>query len=99
MLSYRVNVRGLTYLWGGDISNPPGTDLPLFLHLRVDEVGEPIVLGTRTAAESAITLVARLKPGECYTPRLGTLTGVTAQTPAPADTYVDCAIVAPTEPT
>lgn len=97
MLTYRVKVCGLTYLWGGNISNPPPDALPLFLHLRVDEIGEPITLGTRSAANSEITLIGRLKPGECYTLRLGKLVGVTAETPDPVDTYVDCAIVTPTE--
>jgi hypothetical protein len=48
MPSYKVHVRGQVYLWGGSgISKELHSSL--YLHLRVDEAGEGIVIGVREA--------------------------------------------------
>lgn len=94
MINYRVKVRGLTFLWGGDLV--PTSDLSqVFLHFRVEETGETVLLSTRgSGKEDPLKLVGRLKPGQSFTVRLTGLAGVAVQTPDPVDTYVDCAVFA-----
>ena len=93
MITYRVKVRGLTYLWGGDMS--PATDLTsIYLHFRVEESGETVVISTREKKNDALKLVGTLKPGESFTMPLNNLSGVAAHLPEPADTYVECAVFA-----
>jgi hypothetical protein len=97
MSSYTVKVRTSiprTFLWGGDgITTRFGSSL--FLTLRVDEVGEPIVFGIYKAgmgnAAPEEIEVGTLKQSETFTIELKDLTGVYAQClDSNADTKVQC---------
>jgi hypothetical protein len=93
---YRVKVRRkeTTYLWGGDGINPKASrklDIPVLLNIRVDEIGEAIRIGYRTAADPFTEDdFGVLKPGETFTISLKDLTAVRAD--CEFDSYVDCYI-------
>jgi hypothetical protein len=78
--SYEVKVRGTTipmYLWGSaGITKDIVFDKPLVLHIHNDLFGEDISLGTQKAGiqESLGTL----KPGECVSIPLNSISGVFA---------------------
>lgn len=94
MFQYRVKVRGTTFLWGGDgISTRFNKDA--LLMMRVDELGEPVAISTRSeaGANAPASPWGTLKAGEALTINLYGLTGVAAQTANPVDSHVDCMIV------
>jgi len=89
--SYRVKVRPTTtYLWGNAaIGQSPSS--PLFLTLRVDEIGDPITFGTVDLQPPRTPMpVGTLNPGEVYTVPLTSLVAVYA-TPA-NHTWVTCVV-------
>ena len=91
MLTYRVKVRQITYVWGSE-RIADDVDLPLYLHLRVDENGEEAGIVIREEDGDTKEL-GILKPGECFTVRLKGFVGLYAR--CSQDTYIDCAILGP----
>ena len=87
---YSVDVRGTVYLWGSaGVAHDVNFPTPLLLHISNDLFGEPVTLGTETAA-GAKTAIGSLEPGEHLTLPIQGLSGVTA-TSAPHST-VACSI-------
>lgn len=94
-LDYRVKVRRTTYLWGGEgVKQTLKADINSCLYFRVDEVGESVRFGVRSADKGALVEYGVLRPGECFTVPLKGVLGVYAQLDDPQDTYVDCSIFA-----
>jgi hypothetical protein len=102
MLTYRVKVRnvttgdygGVTFIWGGAGVNEE-IKSSLYLHFRVDDVGEKITFGIlqKVGVSKQAIDKGTLSPGECFSIRLDAIFGVYARIPSPQDTYVDCAII------
>lgn len=93
MLTYRVKVRGTSFLWGGKgIKNTFVSDI--HLHFRLDETGETITFGIIKSSGGSLIPQGTLSPGETFTIKLSDLIGVYAQTESSIHTYVDCALVA-----
>jgi hypothetical protein len=85
-LSYRVRIRatgGAVYLWGsaGIAQAIAFPTAPLF-HVRNDELGEPVTIGTAIGANT--TLIGTLQPGECVSIPVQNITGIYAAWPAAA---------------
>jgi hypothetical protein len=77
-LSYEVRVRGTLYLWGSaGITQNTSYTSPLLLHIRNDEHGEVVTLGTQVAAGTQTTY-GTLQPGECYSIPIQQISGVFA---------------------
>jgi hypothetical protein len=94
MQAYRVKVRGQTFIWGGPlIEKKFEPSSPLYLHFRVDETGERVVLGKKEKKDSSIEQLGALNPGECFTIQLKDVVGIIASTVDPADSYVECSII------
>lgn len=93
-LSYRVKVRGRTFLYGGDdvqaLHKPPGT-LNMVLFFRVSDVGETIKFGVRRVGQP-LTDLGSLGAGECFVIHLDGVAGVYAVVAAPEDSDVDCTL-------
>jgi hypothetical protein len=76
--SYALRVRGTVYLWGSaGIKDDVKFPKPLLLHIRNDEFGEPVTLGTEAAGESQ-TVLGVLEPGQVLSIPMQSLTGVFA---------------------
>jgi hypothetical protein len=76
--SYELRVRATTYLWGSaKISTDLKFDKPLLLHVRNDQFGEDITLGTQ-AASGAQTTLGTLAPGQCVSIPMQDISGVFA---------------------
>lgn len=81
-------VRGLRYLWGSaGATVDPAFARPPLLHVTNDLAGQPVAIGTRTAA-GALAAIATLQPGECLSLELGGIAGITAD--CGAETLVHC---------
>jgi hypothetical protein len=78
-LVYRIRVRtSAVYLWGSAGITQNMAALPsLLLHIRNDEVGEPVILGTSTA-NGPQNPIGTLQPGEIYSVPLQNINGVYA---------------------
>ena len=79
--SYEVRVRGTPekamYLWGSaGITKDIAFDKPLVLHIHNDLFGEVISLGTQKAG--AQEPLGTLRPGECVSIPLSSISGVFA---------------------
>ena len=76
MSQYTIRVRGEKYLWGTSPCNY-NFDLPVILHIQVDQFGEPVSLQTETKDGAASRKpYCQLRPGECFTFDLNGLSGV-----------------------
>jgi hypothetical protein len=76
--SYELRVRATTYLWGSaGITEDIKFTKPLLLHIRNDEFGEEITIGTQVAAGTQTTL-GTLASGECVSIPIQDLSGVFA---------------------
>jgi hypothetical protein len=90
--SYQVRVRGTMYLWGSAGINAATIftfDKPLLLHIRNNVFGQQITLAT-VSPGGPPTALGTLDPGECYTIRIQTMSGVTAT--CSTESAVDCLI-------
>jgi hypothetical protein len=88
--SYEVRVRETVYLWGSaglteDITFPR----PLLLHIRNDDFGEPITIGTQVASGTRTSL-GMLAPSQCVSIPIQTISGVYAS--CVLETTVRCLI-------
>ena len=89
--SYEVRVRGTMYLWGSaGITGDTTFDKPLLLHIRNNVFGEKVLLGTKSS--SGNQTIGTIQPGECFTIRIQTISGVFAT--CASETTVDCLIQA-----
>ena len=92
-LSYKVRVRGSAtpiYLWGSaGITQIPTLPPSLLLHIRNDEHGEVISLGT-TGVNGATTPIGTLQPGECFSLPLQNTSGVYAT--CALDSVISCSV-------
>lgn len=88
--AWAVKVRGRRYVWGSaGVTSDVEFATALLLHLANDAAGEPVTIGTRTAA-GATTDLGTIQPGECLTLPVNHLAGVYAD--CALDSLVHCAL-------
>ncbi|OMH34852.1 hypothetical protein [Tersicoccus sp. Bi-70] len=88
--AWTVKVRGRRYVWGsaGMTTDVDFATAPL-LHLANDGAGEPVTIGTRTAA-GATTDLGTIQAGECLTLPVNHLAGVYAE--SAVDSLLHCVL-------
>jgi hypothetical protein len=90
MYRYKVKVRGLMFLWGSaGLTQNLTFPSALILHIRNDELGEPVAVGTR-AIDGTSNTVGTLKAGEAMSIAIQNISGVFAD--CALDSNVCCAI-------
>jgi hypothetical protein len=92
-LSYRVRVRSnaTVALWGSlQITQPITLPQALLFHIRNDQSGEPVAIGSQ--AGSTQTQYGVLQPGGCITIPVQTMSAVTALCENNTTTTVHCCI-------
>jgi len=78
MYRYKVKVRGTMFLWGSaGMSANLTFPSPLVLHIRNDEHGEPVTVGTKTIEGTTNTL-GSLQAGESVSVAIQNIVGVFA---------------------
>jgi hypothetical protein len=100
MFEYRVKIGRRKYLWGG-ARIEASLSSSLILHLRVDDEGEPIVVGVNRISPRREIRIGELRVGECFSIPLDGISGVFAEcivdtfgefAESPIDTFVRCFI-------
>jgi hypothetical protein len=103
MNTYRIKVRGTTYLWGGTgIKFPLASPSPLFLVLRVEPSGETVEFGKLIRSSDGPDdpgteeqVLGLLRDGESYTVDLSDAMGLFARVPDGIHTFISYSIIQP----
>jgi hypothetical protein len=90
MYRYRVRIRGSMFLWGsaGIIQNIAFPN-PLVLHIRNDDLGEDVTLGT-LSIDGTRTTIGVLSAGQAISIPIQDISGVFAN--CALDSSISCAI-------
>ena len=97
MYSYRIRIRGKTYVWGSrDITKPFEGPSNALISVRVDETGDAVKI-TRVKQDpqtgaNADDLIGRMEPGGAYSLSLVGLCGIFVETIDYPPTFVTCTI-------
>jgi len=90
-LCYQVKVRNSAtntpiFLWGSaGIVAPISFPTPPLLHMRNDELGQPISIGVANGEDSIQPPIGILQPGECLSMPIQNISGVYASYPTSAN--------------